>query len=98
MSETEDDDGGIDKEALREELREKYEADDAERDATQRMSDLLLKGATMTNSHCGTCGDPLFRQNGTTFCPTCHGGPEGVEASAPTTDPDGKGTNGIGQP
>ncbi|AGB17736.1 putative Zn-finger containing protein [Halovivax ruber XH-70] len=82
MSETEDDDGGIDKEALREELREKYEEDDTEREATQRMSDLLLKGATMTNSHCDTCGDPLFQQNGATFCPSCHGGPEGVEASA----------------
>ncbi|MFC3959660.1 Sjogren's syndrome/scleroderma autoantigen 1 family protein [Halovivax cerinus] len=81
MSETEDDDGGIDKEALREELREKYGEDNAEREATQRMSDLLLKGATMTNSHCNTCGDPLFRQNGTTFCPTCHGGPGGVEGA-----------------
>ncbi|WP_290818465.1 Sjogren's syndrome/scleroderma autoantigen 1 family protein [Halovivax sp.] len=80
MSET-DDDGGIDKEALREELREKYERDEREREATQRMSDLLLKGATMTNTHCGTCGDPFFQQDGTTFCPSCHGGPEGVEAS-----------------
>lgn len=88
MSETEDDDGGIDKEALREELREKYGEDDSEREATQRMSDLLLKGATMTNSHCNTCGDPLFRQNGTTFCPTCHGGPEGVDASAAVANPD----------
>lgn len=88
MSETEDDDGGIDKEALREELREKYEQDDRKREATQRMSDLLLKGATMTNSHCNTCGDPLFRQNGTTFCPTCHGGPEGVEASATAVSTD----------
>ena len=75
------DDGGIDKEALREELREKYERDEREREATQRMSDLLLKGATMTNAHCGTCGDPLFQQNGTTFCPSCHGGPEAVEGT-----------------
>ena len=75
------DDGGIDKEALREELREKYEQDERERESTQRMSDLLLKGATMTNAHCGVCGDPFFEQNGTTFCPSCHGGPEGVEAS-----------------
>ncbi|WP_254864483.1 Sjogren's syndrome/scleroderma autoantigen 1 family protein [Halovivax gelatinilyticus] len=85
MSETEDD-GGIDKEALREELREKYAADEKKRESTQRMSDLLLKGATMTNAHCGTCGDPLFRQNGTNFCPTCHGGPEGVEASIDVDD------------
>ncbi|AXR76402.1 Sjogren's syndrome/scleroderma autoantigen 1 family protein [Natrarchaeobaculum sulfurireducens] len=75
------DDEGIDKEALREELREKYERDEREREATQRMSDLLLKGATMTNAHCGTCGDPLFQQNGTTFCPGCHGGPEAVEGT-----------------
>ena len=75
------DDEGIDKEALREELREKYERDERERESTQRMSDLLLKGATMTNAHCGTCGDPLFQQNGTTFCPSCHGGPEAVEGT-----------------
>ena len=75
------DDGGIDKEALREELREKYERDEREREATRRMSDLLLKGATMTNTHCGTCGDPLFQQDGTTFCPSCHGRPEAVEGS-----------------
>ena len=85
MSET-DDDGGFDKEAVREELREKYEKDKREREATERMSDLLLKGATMTNSHCGACGDPLFRQNGTTFCPGCHGGPDGVEASVDDAD------------
>lgn len=81
MSGTDDGDGGIDKESLREELREKYEEEEKKRKSTQRMSDLLLKGATMTNTHCGTCGDPIFRQNGTNFCPTCHGGPEGVEAS-----------------
>ena len=85
MSETDDDDG-FDKEAVREELREKYERDKREREATERMSDLLLKGATMTNSHCGACGDPFFRQNGTTFCPSCHGGPEGVEASVDDAD------------
>ncbi|KDE59738.1 hypothetical protein EL22_18310 [Halostagnicola sp. A56] len=71
----------FDKEAEREKLREKYEQDKREREATQRMSDLLLKGARMTNTHCNTCGDPLFQQNGTTFCPSCHGSAEGVEAS-----------------
>ncbi|TYT63700.1 Sjogren's syndrome/scleroderma autoantigen 1 family protein [Natrialba swarupiae] len=71
----------FDKEAEREKLREKYERDKKEREATQRMSDLLLKGATMTNSHCGTCGDPLFQQNGTTFCPSCHGTPDAVEGT-----------------
>ncbi|AEH36111.1 Sjogren's syndrome/scleroderma autoantigen 1 family protein [Halopiger xanaduensis] len=71
----------FDKEAEREKLREKYERDKAEREATQRMSDLLLKGATMTNTHCGTCGDPLFKQDGTTFCPSCHGNPDAVEGT-----------------
>ncbi|ELY70442.1 hypothetical protein C488_18550, partial [Natrinema pellirubrum DSM 15624] len=71
----------FDKEAEREKLREKYEQDQKEREATQRMSDLLLKGATMTNAHCGTCGDPLFQQNGTTFCPSCHGNPDAVEGT-----------------
>ncbi|ELY46349.1 Sjogren's syndrome/scleroderma autoantigen 1 family protein [Natronorubrum sulfidifaciens] len=71
----------FDKEAEREKLREKYERDKQERQATQRMSDLLLKGATMTNSHCGTCGDPLFQQDGTTFCPSCHGNPDAVRGT-----------------
>ncbi|ADB62588.1 Sjogrens syndrome scleroderma autoantigen 1 [Haloterrigena turkmenica DSM 5511] len=71
----------FDKEAEREKLREKYERDQEERQATQRMSDLLLKGATMTNAHCGTCGDPLFQMDGTTFCPSCHGNPDAVEGT-----------------
>jgi uncharacterized Zn finger protein (UPF0148 family) len=71
----------FDKEAEREKLREKYERDKAEREATQRMSDLLLKGATMTNAHCGTCGDPLFQQDGATFCPSCHGNPDAVQGT-----------------
>ncbi|WP_254521842.1 Sjogren's syndrome/scleroderma autoantigen 1 family protein [Natrinema caseinilyticum] len=71
----------FDKEAEREKLREKYERDKEERKATQRMSDLLLKGATMTNAHCGTCGDPLFEQDGTTFCPSCHGNPDAVRGT-----------------
>jgi uncharacterized Zn finger protein (UPF0148 family) len=82
----------FDKEAEREKLREKYEHDQAEREATQRMSDLLLKGATMTNTHCGTCGDPLFRQDEATFCPSCHGTPDAVEgtelAAQPADEPD----------
>ena len=59
----------FDKEAEREKLREKYGEDD-ETD-TRRMSELLLKGATMTNAHCEECNDPLFRHNGQTFCATC---------------------------
>ncbi|AQL42783.1 hypothetical protein BV210_08690 [Halorientalis sp. IM1011] len=61
----------FDKEAEREKLREKYGRDEDDREATERMSDLLLKGATMTNAHCGTCGDPIFRYEGQEFCPTC---------------------------
>ncbi|ELZ03132.1 hypothetical protein C482_03889 [Natrialba chahannaoensis JCM 10990] len=76
----------FDKEAEREKLREKYERDKEERQATQRMSDLLLKGATMTNSHCGTCGDPLFQENGTTFCPSCHGNPDAVQGTGLEAD------------
>jgi len=61
----------FDKEAERERLKEKYEAEQEDREATQHMSELLLKGATMTNSHCGNCGDPIFRYDGQEFCPTC---------------------------
>ena len=85
---------GFDKEAEREKLREKLSDDDEKREHTQRMSELLLKGATMTNRHCDDCGDPIFRHDGQEFCPTCHtvdaadvqdGGPAepGAEASEP---------------
>jgi uncharacterized Zn finger protein (UPF0148 family) len=74
---------GFDEEAERERLREKYEQDQEKRAATQRMSELLLKGATMTNSHCDACGDPLFRHDGQTFCPTCQTTEQGAsEADA----------------
>lgn len=61
----------FDEEAERERLREQYERDEQKREATERMSELLLKGATMTNAHCETCGDPIFRYEGQLFCPTC---------------------------
>ncbi|ERH07243.1 MAG: Zn-finger containing protein [Halonotius sp. J07HN4] len=61
----------FDKEAEREKLRKKYADDADDRADTKRMSELLLKGATMTNQHCDTCGDPLFRHDGQTFCSTC---------------------------
>ncbi len=63
----------FDKEAEREKLREKYGDESDERAATRQMSELLLKGATMTNQHCDTCGDPVFRYDGQEFCPTCQG-------------------------
>ena len=74
-----EDDGGFDKEAERERLREKYERDKQRRETTQRMSELLLKGATMTNQHCESCGSPLFRHDGEVFCPTCQGTREVVD-------------------
>ncbi|MGB9964301.1 Sjogren's syndrome/scleroderma autoantigen 1 family protein [Halobacterium hubeiense] len=66
MSDTDD---GFDEEAVREELREKYADDD--RGGTERMSELLLQGATMTNQHCDRCGNPIFRYEGQSFCPNC---------------------------
>jgi len=62
---------GFDKEAEREKLREKLADDDEKREHTQRMSELLLQGATMTNRHCDDCGDPIFRHDGQEFCPSC---------------------------
>jgi uncharacterized Zn finger protein (UPF0148 family) len=61
----------FDKEAEREKLRQQLERDEEQRESTRQMSELLLQGATMTNAHCDTCGSPLFRQNGQTFCATC---------------------------
>ena len=61
----------FDKEAERERLREKYEQEQAKREATEKMSELLLQGATMTNAHCSDCGDPIFRYDGQEFCATC---------------------------
>ncbi|ELZ76951.1 hypothetical protein C455_14217 [Haloferax larsenii JCM 13917] len=70
----------FDKEAERQRLREKYEQDEAKRRSTQRMSELLLKGATMTNKHCDQCGDPIFRYDGEEFCPTCQAGGQSAAA------------------
>jgi uncharacterized Zn finger protein (UPF0148 family) len=72
----------FDKEAEREKLREKYERDKEKRKSTQRMSELLLKGATMTNRHCDDCGDPIFRYDGQEFCPTCQQPTQGGESMA----------------
>ncbi|WP_460923320.1 Sjogren's syndrome/scleroderma autoantigen 1 family protein [Salinarchaeum chitinilyticum] len=88
MSDADDagpDDSGFDKEAERERLREKYEAEQADREAAQQMSDLLLKGATMTNAHCGNCGSPIFRSDGQEFCPNCSGQAAGADAGQAET-------------
>lgn len=75
---------GFDKEAEREKLRQRFEQEKEDRESTQVMSDLLLKGATMTNKHCNECGDPVFRQSGQEFCPSCHGN-DGQEAAGANT-------------
>jgi len=75
----------FDKEAERERLREKYERDQEKREATEQMSELLLKGATMTNAHCDDCGDPIFRYEGEEFCPTCQEVVTDAEAAADAT-------------
>jgi len=72
----------FDREAERERLREKYERDQRKRESSERMSDLLLKGATMTNAHCDDCGDPVFRYEGEEFCPTCQEVVTGENAEA----------------
>lgn len=87
MSESDTENEGFDKEAEKRRLREKYEADRESREATSRMSDLLLQGATMTNKHCDTCGDPLFRYQGQEFCPSCQADGEAIaEAEEPTAE------------
>jgi uncharacterized Zn finger protein (UPF0148 family) len=73
--------GDFDKEAERRKLREKYERDEERREETQRMSELLLQGATMTNKHCDSCGAPIFRYEGQEFCPNCQGGGAAQEVS-----------------
>ena len=80
----------FDEEAEREKLREQFAEDDKKRESTERMSQLLLQGATMTNAHCDTCGDPLFRHEGRTFCATCQRAADnGTEtATEPATTPD----------
>lgn len=71
----------FDKQAEREKLREKFAKDEQKRERTSRMSELLLKGATMTNKH-HDCGSPVFRWQGEEFCPTCQGAPNGEGVAA----------------
>jgi uncharacterized Zn finger protein (UPF0148 family) len=78
----------FDREAERERLREKYEQDRNEREATERMSELLLQGATMTNAHCSECGDPIFRYDGQEFCATCERPVERGDGTDDGTDDD----------
>ena len=89
----------FDKEAEREKLREKYEKDQQRRETTEKMSELLLQGATMTNSHCADCGDPIFRYDGQEFCPTCERPVSGGEdASEDDAADDDQGTIRVTEP
>ena len=74
----------FDREAERKRLEEKYERDREKRQSTQRMSELLLKGATMTNQHCDACGSPIFRYQEQEFCPTCQAAADDAAADAAT--------------
>jgi uncharacterized Zn finger protein (UPF0148 family) len=84
----------FDKEAEREKLREKYERDQEKREVAERMSELLLQGATMTNAHCSTCGDPIFRYDGQEFCATCERPVDRDTGDGEGTDGDARGDSG----
>lgn len=79
------DSSDFDKEAERKKLREKYEEDKKDRESTQRMSELLLQGATMTGKHCNNCGDPIFRYDGQEFCPSCQNAAQEAQAETAET-------------
>ena len=78
----------FDKEAEREKLRKRFAEEDEKRETTEQMSELLLQGATMTDTHCDSCGSPLFRYDGQTFCPTCQQSADdgGADDRPATTD------------
>lgn len=97
----------FDKEAEREKLRERF-GEESQDETTERMSELLLRGATMTNTHCDTCGNPLFRKDGQEFCPECdvtddrtdspaEGSTEAQDSTADesATTPEGPDTEGV---
>ena len=73
----------FDKEQEREKLREQLERDQERRRTTEQMSELLLKGATMLNAHCGECKTPIFRHEGEEFCPTCERTVDQIQTAEP---------------
>ncbi|MFT4921879.1 MAG: uncharacterized Zn finger protein (UPF0148 family) [Haloarculaceae archaeon] len=90
----------FDKEAEREKLREKYEQEQEERAVAEKMSELLLQGATMTNAHCSDCGDPVFRYDGQEFCASCEKAVDrdtGTDADADDATEDADGETDDGQ-
>lgn len=78
----------FDKEAEREKLRRQFAADEEKREVTERMSELLLQGATMTNRHCNTCHSPVFTYQDQAFCPTCQVEIDESGSEAAETDPE----------
>jgi Uncharacterized Zn-finger containing protein len=88
----------FDEEAERARLREQLERDEQRRAETERMSELLLQGATMTNHHCGECGAPIFRHEGQLFCPTCETVVEQPDATATAAQDDGFPTDAPAEP
>ena len=88
----------FDEEAERARLREQLERDEQRRAETERMSELLLQGATMTNHHCGECGAPIFRHEGQLFCPTCETVVEQSDATATAAQDDGFPTDAPAEP
>jgi uncharacterized Zn finger protein (UPF0148 family) len=84
----------FDEEAERERLREQYEQEQQDRQATEKMSELLLQGATMTNAHCSDCGDPVFRYEGQEFCATCEKAIDRGDGDAGANGQAGEGTDG----
>jgi uncharacterized Zn finger protein (UPF0148 family) len=88
----------FDEDAERARLREQLERDEQRRAETERMSELLLQGATMTNQHCGECGAPIFRHEGQLFCPTCEMVVDEAAAQSSTPSDDGFPTDPVTQP
>jgi hypothetical protein len=85
----------FDKEAERERLEERFAEEQERRAETAHMSELLLQGATMTDTHCEDCGSPIFSYEGQSFCPTCQqddgGGATGTTDGTPPTEAAGSG-------
>lgn len=76
----------FDREAERKKLEEQFAEDEDDRAVTERMSELLLQGATMTDNHCETCRSPIFRYDGQAFCPTCQQPTGDGQASQPAEE------------
>ena len=85
-----------DKDAEREKLRLQFEKETKSRESARIMGSLLLQGATMTRKHCKTCGDPIFRQEGEEFCPSCRTGGQATAEKEVDNGKDQSGREGAG--